>query len=202
MFCAHVLANNSLQRLVFRATAEAERSSRDVSHPAPVSVAIKAVVVRKYRKHDLEAVVALFGRSVRQIAGRDYDKQQIAVWAPEYPDMDAWAARLGSGTVLVAEEGERMVGFARLDEEQHIDLLYVDPLSERRGVAKRLVEELTEIVKERGVRKLHADVSVTARPFFEAQGFEVMESQLVERRGVVLKNFHMVRTERDGDLGV
>ena len=50
---------------------------------------IKAMVVREYQKHDLEAVVVLFGRSVRQIAGRDYDDLQIAVWAPEHPDMDA-----------------------------------------------------------------------------------------------------------------
>ena len=47
------------------------------------------MVVREYQKHDLEAVVVLFGRSVRQIAGRDYDDLQIAVWAPEHPDMDA-----------------------------------------------------------------------------------------------------------------
>lgn len=160
------------------------------------------MVVREYRKPDLEAVVALFGRSVRQIAGRDYTEQQIAVWAPEHPDMDVWADRLGSGTVLVAEEGERMAGFARLDEEGGIDLLYVDPAYERCGVAKRLVEELTKIAKQRGVRRLYADVSVTAHPFFEAQEFEVVESQLVERQGVVLKNYRMVRTERCGDLGV
>lgn len=180
----------------------ARGSGPGVSHLKPVGVPIRAVVVRKYRKPDLEAVVALFGRSVRQIAGRDYTEQQIAVWAPEQPDLEAWADRLGSGTVFVAQEGERMAGFARLDEGGNIDLLYVDPAYERRGVAKRLVEELTEIAKQRGVRRLHADVSVTARPFFEAQGFELVESQLVERRGVVLKNYRMVRTERCGDLGV
>ncbi|OQW39340.1 MAG: hypothetical protein A4C66_11225 [Nitrospira sp. HN-bin3] len=154
------------------------------------------MVVREYRAHHLEAVVALFGRSVRQIAGRDYDEQQIAAWAPEHPDMDVWADRLGSGTVLVAEEGERMAGFARLDEDGNIDLLYVDPAFERCGVATRLVEKLTEMAKNLGFRRLHADVSVTARPFFEAQGFEVVEGQSVERRGVVLRNYRMVREEK------
>ena len=155
------------------------------------------MVVREYQEHDLEAVVVLFGRSVRQIAGRDYDDLQIAVWAPEHPDMDAWVDRLGSGTVLVAEEGERMAGFARLDEEGDIDLLYVDPAYERCRVAKRLINELTEIARGRGFRQLQADVSVTARLFFEAQGFELVESQLVERRGVAFKNYRMVKAERD-----
>lgn len=167
-----------------------------------MQIGLTSIVVREYRKHDLEAVVALFGRSVRQIARRDYDDQQISVWAPEHPDMQAWVDRLSSGTVLVAEEGERIAGFARLDEGGNIDLLYVDPSCERRGIAKRLVEELTEVAKERGLRQLHADVSVTARPFFEAQGFEVVEGQSVERRRIVLKNYRMARAERDRDLGV
>ncbi len=110
--------------------------------------------------------------------------------------MDVWVDRLGSGTVLVAEEGERMAGFTRLDEDGNIDLLYVDPAFERCGVATRLVEKLTEMAKNLGFRRLHADVSVTARPFFEAQGFEVVEGQSVERRGVVLRNYRMVREEK------
>ncbi len=154
------------------------------------------MVVREYQKHDLEAVVALFGRSVRQIAGRDYDDLQIAVWAPEHPDMDAWAARLGSGTVLVAEARERIAGFAKLDDGEDIDLLYVDPAYERCGVATRLINELTGIARGRGFRRLQAEVSVTARLFFEAQGFEVVESQSVERQGVVLQNYRMVREEK------
>lgn len=154
------------------------------------------MVVREYREDDLESVVALFGRSVRQIARRDYDDQQIAAWAPEQPDLEAWADRLGSGTVLVAEEGERMAGFARLDEEGDIDLLYVDPAYERCRVAKRLINELTRIARGRGFRQLQADVSVTARLFFEAQEFELVESQLVERRGVAFKNYRMVRVEK------
>lgn len=154
------------------------------------------MVVREYQKHDLEAVVGLFGRSVRQIAGRDYDDLQIAVWAPEHPDMDAWADRLGSGTVLVAEARERIAGFAKLDDGEDIDLLYVDPAYERCGVATRLINELTGIARGRGFRRLQAEVSVTARLFFEAQGFEVVESQSVERQGVVLQNYRMVREEK------
>lgn len=89
-----------------------------------------------------------------------------------------------------------MAGFARLDEEGDIDLLYVDPAYERCRVAKRLINELTRIARGRGFRQLQADVSVTARLFFEAQEFELVESQLVERRGVAFKNYRMVRVEK------
>lgn len=153
------------------------------------------MVIRRYRAHDLEAVVALFGRSVRQIAGRDYDVHQIAAWAPEPPDLEAWAGRLSSGTVLVAEAGERLAGFARLDDGGKIDVLYVDPAYERRGVATKLLDRLAMVAWGRGLQRLQADVSVTARPFFAAQGFTVIESQSVERRGVVFKNYRMVRAD-------
>lgn len=156
---------------------------------------MEAIVVREYRVHDREAVVALFGRSVRQIAGRDDDIQQIAVWAPEPPDMDAWAGRLGSGTVLVAEAGKRLAGFARLDDGGGIDLLYADPAYERCGVATRLLDQLTAVARGCRLRRLQADVSVTARLFFEAHGFEMVASQSVERRGVVFKNYRMVRAK-------
>jgi putative acetyltransferase len=46
------------------------------------------------------------------------------------------------------------------------------------------------------LRQLYADVSVTARLFFEAQGFEVVESQSVERRGIAFKNYRMVWEEK------
>ena len=63
-------------------------------------------------------------------------------------------------------------------------------------MATRLINELTGIARGRGFRRLQAEVSVTARLFFEAQGFEVVESQSVERQGVVLQNYRMVREEK------
>lgn len=98
--------------------------------------------------------------------------------------------------MLVAEARERIAGFAKLDDGEDIDLLYVDPAYERCGVATRLINELTGIARGQGFRRLQAEVSVTARLFFEAQGFEVVESQSVERQGVVLQNYRMVREEK------
>jgi putative acetyltransferase len=48
----------------------------------------------------------------------------------------------------------------------------------------------------RGIRHVRSEVSITARPFFESIGFRVLRQQVVERRGVSLRNFRM---ERDID---
>ena len=71
-------------------------------------------VVRKYEPNDLETVVGVFCRSVREVACRDYSTAQIAAWAPQPPDLSAWSARLGKGGVFVCERSEQIVGFARI----------------------------------------------------------------------------------------
>jgi len=45
------------------------------------------------------SVVTLFQRSVREVAIRDYSAAQVAAWAPESPDAETWARRLGTGGV-------------------------------------------------------------------------------------------------------
>jgi putative acetyltransferase len=148
-------------------------------------------VVRDYEPNDLPAVVALFERSVHQIACRDYTPAQLAAWAPERPDLDAWARRLSTGGVFVSEREDRLAGFARIDESGELDLLYVDPLLERQGVAAELFDSVAAWSRRNGIVQLTANVSITARPFFERMGFRVLQSQVVEREGVRLENFRM-----------
>ena len=148
-------------------------------------------MLRDYEPGDLHGVVALFERSVRQIACRDYTCAQLSAWAPEWPDLDAWAERLSTGAVFVSVREDRLAGFARLDASGELDLLYVDPLFERRGVATELFDGVTAWARRYAVARLVANVSITARPFFERMGFRVLRSQTVEREGVSLENFHM-----------
>lgn len=58
-------------------------------------------MIRAHESRDLDAVVALFQRSVREVARRDYSAAELAAWAPECPDLQAWRRGL-SGRNLVA----------------------------------------------------------------------------------------------------
>ena len=153
-------------------------------------------MVREYRPDDLESVVILFQRSVREVASRDYSPAQISAWAPEAPDLEAWARRLGTGGVFVYERNDQITGFARVDDTGCVDLLYVHPEVQRQGVARALVDRVISWALSRRVGHLHSEVSVTARPFFESVGFRIVREQIVERRGISLQNFRM---EKDID---
>jgi putative acetyltransferase len=148
-------------------------------------------VVRDYEPQDLDAVLELFQRSVREVASHDYAPEEIAAWAPDEPDRTAWSSRLATGRVIVWEGDGALRGFARLDEAGSIDLLYVHPTRLRRGIARELLAHLVALAREHGLRKLAAEVSRTARPFFERQGFRLIARQTVWRRGVTLENFRM-----------
>jgi putative acetyltransferase len=130
-------------------------------------------------------------RSVREVASRDYSPVQLSAWAPATADLRAWSKRLADGGVFVCTRNDHIAGFARIDAEGCVDLLYVHPNCQRQGVARELVEQLVSSAASRWLRRLQAEVSVTARPFFERMGFRVVRPQVVERRGVKFDNFVM-----------
>ena len=150
-------------------------------------------MVREYVPSDLAAIISLFRRSVHEVASRDYSPAQVSAWAPESPDLTAWARRLETGGVFVDERENQIRGFARVDDTGYLDLLYVHPEVQRQGVARALLEQVVSWVARRAIRCLHSEVSITARPFFESVGFRVVREQKVERRGVVFDNFSMER---------
>jgi putative acetyltransferase len=147
--------------------------------------------VREYTPGDLVAVVALFQRSVRRINSGDYSPAQIAAWAPEFPDLAAWSRRLADGGVFVCERDGEMAGFVRVDAGGCLDLLYVHPELQRQGAGRALCERAASWASSRGLRRLEAQVSITARAFFERLGFRMLGPQLVERGGMSFRNFRM-----------
>jgi putative acetyltransferase len=151
----------------------------------------KANFVCNYKPSDLKTVVALFGRSVHEVASRDYSPAQISAWAPQTPDLSEWTERLSKGTVFVCECENQLVGFIRIEKDGCLDLLYVHSQFQRQGVAQTLFERALVWASNQGLRRLTSDVSITARPFFEHVGFRVVRSQTIEHRGVSIQNFQM-----------
>lgn len=151
-------------------------------------------MVREYRQGDLEAVVALFGRSVHKVASRHYSPVQIAAWAPRIPDWPAWSRSLAEGAVFVCERKGRIAGFIRMEDNGYLDLLYVDPDFQRQGVARELLDRVLAWASDQCISRISSDVSITARPFFEQAGFRVVTPQIVEWNGASFHNFRMERS--------
>lgn len=151
----------------------------------------KRLKIRACREADLNEISQLFFDTIRQVNARDYSPAEIEAWAPTAPEAAFWRERFRDGVALVAEENGRIVGFASLRMDGYLDCLFVHSGEQGQGVGYALVNDIERTAKEAGLRCLSADVSVTARTFFERQGFVVIEEKLRELRGQRLKQYSM-----------
>lgn len=149
------------------------------------------IALRPYRPDDAPALLALFRDTIRRVNSRDYAPEQIAAWASDDIDPARWSGRFEGRFVPVAEEAGRPVGFAELESTGHVDRVYVSANHQRRGIGRRLLAAVAAEARRVGLARLFTEASITARPFFEAQGFTVLAPQVVTCRGVEFVNYQM-----------
>jgi putative acetyltransferase len=149
--------------------------------------------IRAYEAGDASAIARLFYETVRSVNLADYTEEQVEAWAPAVPDQQAWHARMSEPDrrTLVAEEDGEVVGFAELEDDGHLDMLYLRGDAMGRGVGRRLYQALEREARFSGVGRIFTEASITARPFFERHGFGVVREQRVSRRGVEMINLAM-----------
>lgn len=124
-------------------------------------------------------------------ASADYTPDQIAVWA-RLRDIAAWDASMRRRQSYVAVVNDQVAGFSDVNEDGYIDMMYVDPEFARQGLARELITFLEKLARSYGAKQLSANVSITARAFFESVSFAVAAEQHPVVNGVVLTNFRMV----------
>lgn len=153
-------------------------------------------IVRRYRPEEAEAIALLFRNTVRNVNAGDYSPEQVGAWAAGAGDRDVWRQRLLRTRPFVALREGSVVGFAELLPDGQIDCFYVHHDQLRRGIGRALMRRLESEARRRQLDFLTADVSLTARPFFEKAGFRVVRVCRVSVRGVELENLRMVRSLR------
>ena len=151
------------------------------------------ITLRPYGQNDAPALLALCRDTIRRVNSRDYSPTQISAWASDDSDPIAWAGRFSGRFAIVAEEADRPVGFADLEPDGHIDRFYVSADHQGRGVGRQLLAAVLAEAHRVGLSRLFVEASITARPFFEAQGFGVLAPQVVTLRGVEFVNYRMER---------
>src|SRR5918998_6470139 len=100
---------------------------------------------------------------------------------------------------LVAEKDDEAIGFAELERDGHLYMLYLRKDAVGRGVGSRLYLAVEQVARKWRLGRIFTEASITARPFFERQGFCVLRERRVLRQGVVLTNFAMEKALRPPD---
>lgn len=142
--------------------------------------------LREYCPPDCLTLAELFYDSVHAVSPRDYSPEQLDAWADGHPDLAAWNRSFLRHYTLVAQEADQIIGFADIRRDGYLDRLYVHPDWQRRGVATALCNQLESRC---GAPCFSAYASISALPFFQKRGYQVVEEHQAERHGMLLTNF-------------
>lgn len=151
------------------------------------------MIIRTFKDSDAEPLLHLFFHTIRTVNLGDYTQEQVEAWAPDLKSVDhkRWQESFKNKYVFIAESDDRLAGFGELEPNGHIDRFYISHLFIGKGVGKKIYAELEKKARELNLKRLFVEASITARPFFEKLGYEVMKYQTVERKGVELSNYQM-----------
>lgn len=133
----------------------------------------------------------IFFNAVREGAAGFYDAEQRRAWASTVPSGPNWAFRLDAQRTVVARNADRPVGFMTLADDGYIDLAFVDPAHQRRGVGSLLYAQIEALARDAKIERLYSEASHLVRGLFEQKGWTVVQEQRIERKGVTLTNFKM-----------
>ena len=131
--------------------------------------------IRRYRPDDLDALAQLFHESVHALAVGDYTAAQLQAWAPQEFDRERWQSRRSTESTWVAKIHDTIAGFTDLEPNGHLDMMFVHPDHARKGIATALLRHVERVALQAGLHRLFTEASLTARGFFDVQGFSVLE---------------------------
>ncbi len=151
------------------------------------------VVIRKAEAHDVEEIIRVCQHSILNACTHEYSPVQRKAWSVAVDNKDRLLKAIQDQYFLVAVLDDEIVGFGSIHNGEYIDFLYVAANHLRKGIADRIYEELVSESRRKNSSYLWANVSKTARPFFERKGFEVEKENVRHLQGVEIVNYRMIR---------
>lgn len=139
------------------------------------------IIFRKATISDLNEMQELFVQTIQSVCKNDYNPDQINVWTSGVKNKQRWIDVIKTQFVLLAIIQDNIVGFGTLKEGNYIDLFYIHKDFQRQGIARKILNELELKARNQHSKNITSDISISAKPFFEKNGFTVK----VEQKNIV-----------------
>lgn len=154
---------------------------------------MSSIVIKSFDDADTQPLVNLFYNTVHTVNKKDYTHDQLEAWIPAGDkDLAAWTIRFKHANTRVAWKNKIRIGFGNLEKEgTAIGMLYVHKDWQGIGIGTVLLAALEKALVQRGIITAIAEVSLTARPFFERKGYYWTKDNRKMKNGIELPNFIM-----------
>ena len=148
--------------------------------------------IRQVNLSDIPALQELYQHTVLTVNRKDYTAEEVADWASCGDDTSHWGELFEEQHYVVAENEEGViVGFGSVNDDGYMHTLFVHKDVQYQGIATSVYKYLEAYAQERGAKRLTSEVSITAKSFFDKQGFQVDEEQKRKANQMCLTNYKM-----------
>ena len=149
------------------------------------------ITFRKATISDLNEMQELFVKTIQSVCKNDYNPDQIKAWISGVKSTKRWIDVIETQFVLLAILENKITGFGTLKDGNYIDFFYVHKDYQRQGIAQKILTELELEAKNHHSKSITSDVSITAKPFFERNGFIVKAQQKNMVSDIEIINYKM-----------
>ena len=148
--------------------------------------------IRKVLPSDVFELQELYRGTVLTVNRKDYSQEEVEDWASCGENEAHWEDLMERLYFVVAEnERKEITGFASITDEGYLHALFIHRDFQGAGWATLLLKHMEQYAAKRGIRMITAEVSETARPFFEKKGYVVEREQRRKANRLCLKNYRM-----------
>lgn len=150
--------------------------------------------IRIVTEADITELKDLFRETVLHINIQDYTLEEIEDWASCGNTDEHWKDLIDKFHFFVAEnEMEQIVGFASISNEGYLHSMFVHKDYQNMGIASKLYEKIEQFARENKIYRISSEVSITAKPFFQRQGFGIEKEQNSQAKNLFLTNYLMYK---------
>jgi len=127
---------------------------------------------RRATKQDIASFKTVVINSVLELCKDFYTSTELQSLLAQYPGKELYEKWLQERVLVVAEDGDQLVGFAQyFPPNSSIEAVHVLPSHIKKGVGKMLMAELEEIAKKQGAKIIILDSSLNAVGFYDRCGY-------------------------------
>lgn len=136
-------------------------------------------VIRWAGPEDWSPSMKMVWKTFLKFEAVDYTEEGIKNFLDFITDQKLYQAFLdGEYQMMIALDGERIIGAASVRSRNHLSLLFVDEQYHRQGVGKNLLKRMCEYLKnEEGERYMSLTAAPYAVNFYRKLGFRVVKPE-------------------------
>lgn len=135
--------------------------------------------IRWAREEEWAPAMKMIWRTFLKFEGKEYTREGIKNFFDFITDDDLHAAFLrGEYRLMVALDGETVIGAGSIRSRNHLSLLFVEEAYHRRGVGRAILMKLCDYLeKEAGERFMSLKAAPYAVDFYRKLGFMVIRPE-------------------------